>query len=78
MSPMGLESDADFGVVAISDQGILVGISNGLEQHYDNQVFYRSEDGVNWERLSGDAYTGGHPINVITFCYGQPSDDCLL
>jgi len=37
MSPMGLESDADFGVVAISDQGILVGISNGLEQHYETK-----------------------------------------
>ena len=71
-------SDIDFGVAAISDQGSIVAVSSGWEQHYDAQVFYRSDDGVNWETLSGDAYTGGHPIKVITFGYAQPSDDCPL
>ena len=71
-------SDIDFGVAAISEQGSIVAVSSGWEQHYDEQAFYRSDDGVNWETLSGDAYTGGHPITVITFGYAQPSDDCPL
>ena len=69
-------SNIDFGVAAASDQGTIVGISNAWEQHYDAQVFYRSEDGVHWDVLSSDAYTAGHPIQVITFGYGQPSAHC--
>ena len=68
--------DIDFGVAAVSDQGTIVGVSNGWEQSYDAQVFYRSDDGVNWEELPGSAYTGGHPIHVITFGYGLPSPNC--
>ena len=71
-------NDIDFGVAAVSDQGTIVGISNGWQQHYDSQVFYRSEDGVNWEVLSAAAYTGGHPIKVIAFGYGEPSAQCPL
>jgi hypothetical protein len=69
-------SDIDFGVAAVSDQGTIVGVSNGWGQSYGAQRFYRSEDGVNWEELPGTAYTGGHPIQVITFGYGLPSPNC--
>ena len=70
--------DIDIGVTAVSDQGTIVGVSNGWQQHYDSQVFYRSEDGVRWEVLARDAYTGGHPIKVISFGYGAPSQHCTL
>jgi len=64
------------GVTAVSDQGTIIGVSNGRQQHYDAQVFYRSADGVNWEVLPRDAYTGGHPIKVIAFGYGESSEHC--
>ena len=69
-------SDIEIGVAAVSDQGTIVGVTNGRQQHYDAQVFYRSEDGVHWDVLPGDAYTGGHPIKVIAFGYGQSSEHC--
>jgi len=28
--------------------------------------------------LARDAYTGGHPIKVIAFGYGAPSQHCAL
>jgi len=69
-------NDIEIGVTAVSDQGTIVGVTTGGEQHYAAQVFYRSEDGVHWEVLSGDAYTGGHPIKVIAFGHGQSSEEC--
>lgn len=71
-----LPGDVDVGVAAVSDSGTIVGVSNGWEQHYDSQSFYRSEDGVHWEVLPQSAYTGGHPIKVIAFGYGKPSQHC--
>ena len=70
--------DVDFGVTAVSDAGTIVAVSNDWEQDYENQVFYRSEDGVNWDVLPGSAFTGGHQIQVIAFGYGQPSEHCSL
>ena len=71
-------NDIDIGVAAVSDQGTIVGVTSHWQQHYDSQVFYRSEDGVNWEVLPENAYTGGHPITTMTFGYGQPSEHCSL
>ena len=66
----------DFGVTGVSDQGTIVGVNGGWEQSYGAQRFYRSTDGVNWEELPSNAYTGGHPIHVIAFGYGAPSAYC--
>jgi len=71
-------SDIDIGVAAVSDEGTIVGVTSRWQQHYDSQLFYRSEDGVHWEVLARDAYTGGHPIKVIAFGHGAPSQHCAL
>jgi len=71
-------SGIDFSVTAVSDKGTIVGVSGGWDQHYDSQVFYRSEDGVHWDVLPRDAYAGGHPIKAVAFGYGQPSAHCPL
>jgi hypothetical protein len=71
-----MPADIDLGVVAVSDRGTMVGVTNHWQQHYDAQTFYRSDDGVHWEILPSTAYTGGHPIKAIAFGYGQPSDHC--
>lgn len=67
---------ADIGVAAIGDLGTVVGISNGWQQHYESQSFYRSDDGVHWDVLPEEAYTGGHPIKAVAFGYGKPSQHC--
>lgn len=69
-------SDIDLGATAAAAGGTIVGVTNHWQQHYDAQVFYRTEDGVHWEALDASAYAGGHPIKVITFGYGQPSEHC--
>jgi photosystem II stability/assembly factor-like uncharacterized protein len=69
-------ADVDIGVTAVGAGGTIVGVSNGWQQHYDSQSFYRSEDGVHWDVLARDAYSGGHPIKVIAFGYGEPSQHC--
>ena len=71
-------SDIDIGVAAVSGEGTIVGVTSRWQQHYDSQLFYRSEDGVHWEVLARDAYTGGHPIKVIAFGYGESSQHCAL
>jgi len=71
-----LSSDVDIGVTAVSPEGTVVAVSNGWQQHYASQSFYRSEDGVHWDVLARDAYTGGHPVKVIAFGYGEPSEHC--
>jgi len=43
---------------------------------YEDQSFVRSDDGVNWEVLQTDAFTGGHPIFSITHGYAEPSELC--
>ena len=43
---------------------------------YEDQTMVRSDDGVNWEVLEGDAFTGGHPIFSITHGYAEPSELC--
>jgi hypothetical protein len=69
-------SDIDLGATAVAEGGTFVGVTNHWQQHYDAQIFYRSEDGVHWEALDATAYTGGHPIKLIAFGYGQPSELC--
>jgi hypothetical protein len=43
---------------------------------YDQQRFYRSEDGVNWEPLADGAFEASHTIFELVFGYGETSDAC--
>jgi photosystem II stability/assembly factor-like uncharacterized protein len=69
-------SDIDPGIVAVSDQGTFASITAGYRQHYENQLAYRSEDGIHWEVLPLEAFTQGHPMKVMVFGFGQPSEYC--
>jgi hypothetical protein len=69
-------SDVDVGVVAISDSGTFASITAGYKQEYEGQRAYRSEDGIQWEVLSDDAFSQGHPMRAMTFGYGLPSAEC--
>lgn len=70
----------NLGPVAVSDSGTFVAIEGGWGDSvwYENQEFYRSEDGINWEVLSPGSFTGGHPMRTLAFGYLSPSDDCPL
>ena len=43
---------------------------------YEDQTIVRSDDGVSWEILEGEAFTGGHPIFYIAHGYAEPSELC--
>ena len=58
--------------------GTIVAVRGGWDVWYEDQVFYRSEDGITWEELDASAYTGGHPIRAIAFGYVDPSPACPL
>ena len=62
-----------FGAVARSDSGIYVTVDAEWGRYYQNQRFFRSEDGVTWTQLPAGAYVGSHPINHIEFGYVDPS-----
>jgi|SRR5688572_1691889 hypothetical protein len=67
-TPSGISPTA----VGIGDQGTLVssqGTNEGLR-------FYRSEDGVSWERLADDRFPKGTGIKYIEFGEVLPSDAC--
>ena len=69
-------SNAAIGAVARSDNGTLVAANKGWNLYYDNQQFYRSTDGINWELLASNKFTKSHPISRMTFGYVQPSAQC--
>lgn len=70
--PAGLQ----LGPVAIGDTGTIVGVRGGWQVWYEEQEFYRSTDGIQWEVLPPDSFSGGHPIRAITYGYGDPSSVC--
>jgi len=59
--------DLRLGPVAVSDDGTFVAVRGGWRTWYEDQEFYRSEDGVTWETLPDGAFTGSHPIRDIHF-----------
>ncbi len=66
------------GPVAVSDSGTFVGVEDGWGDTvwYENQEFYRSEDGIVWEALPAGSFTGGHPMRTMTFGYIAASEKC--
>jgi hypothetical protein len=66
-------SNLKLGAVGRSDSGVFVGVKWGDTNDAD-VAFFRSEDGIQWERLATDAFAAGHPI--ISFAYGRvPAND---
>ena len=45
--------------------GTYVAVSSGFLNGYENQAFFRSEDGLSWQRLDDAAAPTGHPIREI-------------
>lgn len=71
-------SDIRIGTVARSDQGTFVAHEDSWLGWYDDQELYRSENGVDWERLAPGSFAPSHPINFIQFGYAEPSSVCPL
>jgi hypothetical protein len=55
-------ANASIGPLARSPAGTFVAANAGWMVWYEEQEFYRSVDGVTWEVLAPDAFTGSHPI----------------
>lgn len=56
--------------------GTFVGEREEWREWYDQQVFYRSKDGVKFDTLPKSSYVPSHRIIDITFDYGAPSSVC--
>lgn len=68
-------NNLDIGAVAYNpDSGMFVAVRGGWQNWYDEQMFYRSVDGVVWEEAT--EFVGQHPIRFIGFGYVDPSADC--
>lgn len=67
-----------FGPVAVSDSGTFVAIEGGWGDSvwYENQEFYRSEDGIHWEGLPASNFEGGHPMRTLAFGHLSASASC--
>lgn len=60
-------SSVSIGAVARSPSGTFVSVRGGWQVWYDQQRFYRSTDGVNWDVLPSTSFVGSHPINWIEY-----------
>ncbi len=59
-----VEPSWNIGPVAADSQGRLVAVKGGWNVWYEDQAFYRSDDGVRWSEA--ESYSGGHPIRAIS------------
>lgn len=60
-------SSVSIGAVARSASGTFVSVRGGWQVWYDQQRFYRSTDGINWDVLPSTSFVGSHPINWIEY-----------
>jgi hypothetical protein len=56
-------ADLTLGPVAVDDEGGLVSVRGGWNVWYEDQRFYRSDDGVNWSEP--ESFIGSHPIRAM-------------
>lgn len=72
----GMTPSFQIGAVARSDAGTFVAVNGNWQGWYENQQFYRSEDGLQWEALAEDRFVGSHPVGFIAFGRAEASDLC--
>lgn len=58
------------------DTGTYVGVRGGWQTWYEEQEFYRSSDGINWETLPDMAFEGSHPVRDISIGWVLEDDAC--
>lgn len=74
---LGTGGAGDFSVVGRSPvTGNYVAVNGGWQQWYEDQRFYRSENGIDWERLDGSDTVGSHPIQELSFGWVDATADC--
>jgi hypothetical protein len=64
------------GAAAVSELGTFVAVNDGWQRWYEQQRFYRSDDGLTWEELAEGTFTGGHPIYFVGSGTAAPSPGC--
>ncbi len=57
-----MPASTSIGQVARSPGGTFVAVNDGWMTWYEQQRFFRSTDGKNWEQLGPGTYVGSHPI----------------
>jgi hypothetical protein len=64
-----IEGGARFHHVARADDGAILAVWSEWGSYYESSAFWRSTDGVRWERTAGSDLANGHPIRGITAGY---------
>lgn len=64
------------GTAAVSAQGTFVAVNEGWNRWYEQQRFYRSEDGLTWEELPEGAHARSHPVYFMAAGTAAPSPGC--
>ncbi|HWB78150.1 MAG TPA: hypothetical protein VG755_24465 [Nannocystaceae bacterium] len=64
------------GAVAQSEATGTFAANGRVWDAYENQSFYRSSNGVDWEVLPAGSFTGGHYIFEMAFGWAEPSELC--
>ncbi len=69
--------DMSLAAIARTAEGTYVATRGAWQQWYEQQIMYRSRDGLSWESIGPGAFVGGHPIRHIEFGYVAPhSEGC--
>jgi len=71
-----LSAGPNIGAVARGEGGTFVAVRGGWQTWYEQQRFYRSQDGIVWDELPAGAFEGGHPITAIAFGLASRSAVC--
>ena len=57
-------------------RGVFVAARGGWKNWYEKQEFYRSTDGVAWDKVPDEDFVGGHSIRQITFGWAEEGTMC--
>lgn len=71
-----LSGGPNIGSVAVNANGTFVAVRGGWQTWYEQQRFYRSEDGVIWDELATGDYEQGHPVTAIVSGFADRSSVC--
>jgi hypothetical protein len=66
------------GAVAQSEATGTFAANGRVWSGYEDQSFWRSSNGVDWEQLPAGSFTGGHYIFEMAFGWAEPSELCPL
>lgn len=57
---------------------VFVAVRGGWQNWYDKQEFYRSTDGIQWQKIDDGSFLKSHRIRRLTFGWAKPGTVCPM